>query len=289
MDLLVKYGYATRIIWSMGLYNPPFDKTIYRGLKHLPMDGVLDKDISNWDRGTTKKVIQYLTSRKQTEPFYLHVFYDSPHGFCAHQSIPSPFQPAIQYCSRISLSNDLNPLPYYNRYLNAVKFTDAEIGKILDTVQKQGYLENSIVIITSDHGQEFNDNQQNYWGHSGNFTKTQVQVPLIIYWPGEKPQKITYLTSGYDVVPTLLTRLFSCKNPTSDYSIGQNILQEDGRLPFVLAGSYINMGLIEPDRLTTLETSGRVSITDTKARSLPRAKPRMKTINQALALMRKYF
>lgn len=289
VDLLLKYGYATRIIWSMGLYNPPFDKTIYSGLKHLPLDGVLDKDISNWDRGTTKKVVQYLTSRKQNEPFYLHVFYDSPHGFCAHQNIPSPFKPAVEYCSRISLSNDLDPLPYYNRYLNSVKFTDEEIGKVLKTIQKQGYLKNTIVIITSDHGQEFNDNQQNYWGHSGNFTKSQVQVPLVIYWPGEKPMNIEYMTNGYDIIPTLLTRLFSCKNPTADYSIGQNLLQEKGRLPFILAGSYINMGLIEPDRLTTLETSGRVTITDTSAAVLPHAKPRTKRIHQALGLMRRYF
>ncbi len=144
-------------------------------------------------------------------------------------------------------------------------------------------------MFTSDHGQEFNDNHQNYWGHSGNFTKAQVHVPLIMYWPGEKPREINYITSGYDVVPTLLMRLFSCKNPISDYSIGQNLLVKSGRLPFILVGSYTNMGIIESDRLTTLERSGEVNITDTGAGPLPGAKPRMDITNQALALMRAYF
>jgi len=159
----------------------------------------------------------------------------------------------------------------------------------LKSIEKQGYLKNSIVIFTSDHGQEFNDNRQNYWGHAGNFTKAQVQVPFVIYWPGEKPNKISYLTSGYDLVPTLLKRLFACKNPTADYSIGQHLWARDERLPFVLAGSYVNMGLIEPDRLTTLETSGSINITDTKAAPLANAKPRINTIKQALGLMRRYF
>lgn len=166
---------------------------------------------------------------------------------------------------------------------------DQEIGKVLEVIEQKGYLENSIVIFTSDHGQEFNDNGQNYWGHSGNFTETQMHVPMVIYWPGESPEKITHLTSGYDFTPTLLTRLFDCKNPISDYSIGQNLFEKDRKLPFILVGSYINMGLIEHDRLTTLETSGRVNITTPNAAPLPEAKPRMEKVNKALSLMRKYF
>jgi membrane-anchored protein YejM (alkaline phosphatase superfamily) len=289
MELLLKYGYTTRVIWSAEMHNPPFHKTIYMNLKNLALDGAPGDDIGNWDRHTTQKAIEFITTYQQDHPFFLHLFYDAPHGFCSYQSFPAPYQPAKENCSRITMNKDMQPLAYYNRYLNAVAFVDKEIGKVLKAMEDKGLLKNSIVIFTSDHGQEFNDNQQNYWGHSGNFTNTQVQVPLIIYWPGEKPKKIDYLTSSYDLVPTLLQRLFSCKNPTADYSIGQNLLTKSDRLPFILAGSYSNMGIIEADRLTTLETSGRVLITDRKAMPLPEAKPRMEVINQALILMRKYF
>jgi len=289
MTLLLKYGYDMKVIWASEMHTPPFDKTLFLNVKHLSLNGAPGKDIGNWDRYTTQKAIQFLTSREANKPFFLHLFYDGPHGFCTPQSYPTPFQPAIKHCSRLTLSNEDDASLYFNRYLNAVKFTDNEIGAVLKSIEKQGYLKNSIVIFTSDHGQEFNDNRQNYWGHAGNFTKAQVQVPFVIYWPGEKPNKISYLTSGYDLVPTLLKRLFACKNPTADYSIGQHLWARDERLPFVLAGSYVNMGLIEPDRLTTLETSGSINITDTKAAPLANAKPRINTIKQALGLMRRYF
>ena len=289
MDLLVKYGYAIEIFWSMDMLNPPFHKTIYAGLQHLALTGAPGSDIGNGDRYITNKAIEFLISKKHKEPFFLHLFYDAPHGYCSYQSFATPFQPTSQQCSRLSMKNDDDKLPYLNRYLNAVKFDDDEIAKVLDTIEDKGFLKNSIVIFTSDHGQEFNDNHLNYWGHSGNFSASQVHVPFIMSWLGEKPREINYLTSGYDLVPTLLTRLFSCKNPISDYSIGQNLLVDDERLPFILAGSYINMGIIEPDRLTILERSGRFSITDPHMAPLPLAKPREGVTHQAMVLMRKYF
>ena len=289
VDLLVKYGYAMEIFWSMDMSNPPFHQTIYAELQHLALTGAPGSDIGNGDRYITNKAIEFLTSKKHKEPFFLHLFYDAPHGYCSHQSFAAPFQPAFQQCSRFNMQNDDDRESYFNRYLNAVKFDDDEIAKVLDSIEDKGFLKNSIVIFTSDHGQEFNDNHQNYWGHSGNFSASQVHVPFIVSWPGEKPREINYLTSSYDLVPTLLTRLFSCENPISDYSIGQNLLVDDKRLPFILAGSYINMCIIEPDRLTTMERSGRFGITDPHLAPLPLAKPREDVTHQAMVLMRKYF
>ncbi len=287
--LLAKYGYTTQAIWSSEMLRPPMDKTIFLGFNHLNVAGAPGNDIGNWDRHTTRQAIQFLTLPKQISPFFLHLFYDAPHGYCRDQSFPTPNQPTLQKCSRIAMTNAMDPLPYYNRYLNAVTFIDDEVGQVLKTIAQQGYLTNSVIIFTSDHGQEFNDNHQNFWGHASNYTATQVHVPLIVYWPGESPRQIDYLTSGYDIVPTLLERLFACHNPVSDYSIGQNLLQKEGRLPFILAGSYVNMGIIEPDRLTTLQSSGGISITDLKAQPIVEAKPRMIVFNQVLTLMRMYF
>ena len=289
MNVLASYGYERHIMWSSTMSTPPFHKTIYAGLEHLVLDGAPGEYVGDRDRTLTKQASNFIMAQTLKKPFFLHLFYDAPHGYCRYQNYPKPYQPTVEECSRLNLSNETDPVPYYNRYLNAVTFVDAEIGKLLDIIQKQGYLENSIVIFTSDHGQEFNDNHQNYWGHAGNFTRAQSQIPLLIYWPGEPTRQINYVTSSYDIVPTLLMGLFSCTNPILDYSIGQNLLLKDMRLPFILAGSYINMGVIEPDRITTLEVSGRVSVTDTKATPIPNAKPRDEVMNQALMLMRKYF
>lgn len=288
IQLLLQYGYLSQVIWSSEMVNPPFDKTIYAGITHLNAEGAPGNDIGNRDRYVSQEAIKFL-SQKHEQPFFLNLFYDAPHGYCRDQSFPALYQPAIKECSRIAMTNEVNPLPYYNRYLNTVRFVDGEIAKVLASIEQQGYLNNSIVIITADHGQEFNDNKQNYWGHAGNFTQAQVHIPLIIHWPGKPAGIFNYLTSSYDLVPTLFQELFHCNNAVIDYSIGQNLLKKEGRLSFILSGSYSNMGIIEPDRLTTLRASGGIAITNIKAEPDPEAKPRMDSLKKALELMRLYF
>lgn len=289
MAILAKYGYSRHVFWSSEMQTPPFDRTIYVGLDELSVKGAPRSDEANRDRYITEKALALLESGPHKHPFFLNLFYNTPHAYRMDNQYPEPFQPIlINY--RVGMpTNDMEPTPFYNRYLNAVTFIDNEVEKILNVIEKKGYLDNSIVIITSDHGQEFNDNRKNYWEHASNYTKFQIQVPLIIHWPNEAPRNINYLTSAYDLVPTILERLFLCENAISDYSVGQSLLSEKNRLPFILAGSYVNMGLIEPDRLTTLEASGRISITDIHASPLPDEKPRIDNIKQALALMRRYF
>ena len=288
-QLLLKYHYMIRVIWSSEMIIPPFDKTIYGGISNLNLFGASGDDIGNRDRFVTEEAIKFLTDKTLKQPFFLNLFYDAPHGYCRDQSYPAPYQPAIKECSRIAMTNEVDPIPYYNRYLNSVRFIDGELAKILTRIEEQGYLNNSIVLITSDHGQEFNDNKLNYWGHAGNFTAVQVQVPLILYWPGQQSRVIHYETSSYDVVPTLLKRVFDCQNPFVDYSIGQDLLDEKNRLPFVLAGSYSTMALIERDRQTTLRTSGGALITNIRGEPIPDAKPRMPNLRKALELMRLYY
>lgn len=289
IDLLRKNNYFTRVIWSSEILNPPYDKTIYLGVDELHHNSGLDNDVGSRDRKVTQQAIQFLSKKNKKHPFFINLFYDAPHGFCRDQSYPVIFQPAPKECSRIALSNDMNPLPLLNRYLNAVHFTDQEIGKVLKTIEENGYLKNSVVIITSDHGQAFNDNHQNDWGHAGNFTDAQVHVPLIIHWPGKKPQAFEYSTSSYDLLPTLAEQLFNCQNPPSDYSIGQNLFDTKNRLPFVLVGSYVNMGIVESNRLTTLQASGPITITNPQAVPLPHAVPRTEVMHQVLKWMRMYF
>lgn len=288
MDKLQEHDYGMKILWS-GVMDPPgFQNTVYRGVSGIQHDGAPFSEVGEQDRYTTNQAIAFLAAQKGDKPFFLNLFYSAPHDFCSYKSIPSLYHPALKKCNRLMTKPEEAEL-YHNRYLNTVTFVDKEIAKILAAIEKEGYLNNSVIIITSDHGQEFNDNKQNYWGHTSNFSSVQVKVPLIIKWPGEVPQKFNYVTSSYDIVPTLMQRLFACENPTTDYSVGVNLLQEKGRTPFLLAGSYAHMGIIEIDRLTTLQTSGQVTITTPDVKPIPDAKPRIKVFHEALALMRRYF
>lgn len=290
MSLLQEYGYRMSILFSSSMRYPEFYKTVYLGIRDMALNGAARKDVGANDRYITTEAIRFLEASKGHQPFFLNLFYDAPHAFCLQQNfdLAYPYTPRDD-CSRLLFNENVDPVPLYRRYLNAVHFTDSNIGDLLQVIKDQGYLDNSIVIITSDHAQEFNDNKTNYWGHSGNFTRYQTRVPLIVHWPGQAARQIDYQTSGYDLVPTLLQNLFACSNPVDDYSIGTNLLQEAGRAPFLLIGGYVNMGVVEPDRINIIRTSGPVEITDPQGRAIPGAKPRLDVLKQALMQMRHYF
>lgn len=80
-----------------------------------------------------------------------------------------------------------------------------------------------------------------------------------------------------------------CHNDNNEYSIGYDLFQKNGRSPFFLSSSYVNVGLIELAHITTLEASGRVTITDLSAKPLNHTNPNKEVIHQALHLMRKYY
>ena len=108
-------------------------------------------------------------------------------------------------------------------------YTDKNLGRALNFLGQHIDIDKTIIVITADHGEEFNDTGKNYWGHNGNFTKYQAQIPFIVKWPGKPSVEIDYRTSALDVVPTLLPRVLGCKNPVSDYSVGNDLFEPNGR------------------------------------------------------------
>lgn len=289
VDLLLKYQYVTQVFWSSEMDNPPFDKTIYAHFNRQTLHHSAQRSVGDRDRDVTKQAVDFLTHHPKDKPFFLNLFYDATHSYCSDQDYENVYNPEHQECRRFFMGNQGAGATYLHRYQNALQFVDIEIQKVLDAIKRQGYFDHSVVVITSDHGEEFNDNHHHDWGHASNFSAAQTHIPLLMHWPDESPRRITYATDSYDVMPTFLQRVFFCQNPASDYGIGQNILSEKGRRPFTLAGSYSNMGLIEPDRLTTLYASGDIVMTDLHLEPCPYAKLRIKHLQQAMALMRKYY
>ena len=111
-------------------------------------------------------------------------------------------------------------------YKSSVHYNDQLLGKVYKKLANRGLLTNTVVIITSDHGQEFNDLKQNFWGHNSNFSEYQVRVPLIVRWPEKLPKQIYRTTSHEDIIPSLLTEGLGCQNTTSDYSTGFSLFDE---------------------------------------------------------------
>jgi membrane-anchored protein YejM (alkaline phosphatase superfamily) len=286
IHILYQRGYQMGIYGSAPLNVPRFDLTVFREVRPLQVVTKGDTPVKR-DRMMTQEFINFLKTRKKKKPFFGFLFYNTAHSYCFTQDFPKIFQPSIRHCYRLGLSNSTDPIPYQNRYNNALHFVDSEVNKVLHVLKKDKLISNTIVIVTGDHGQEFNDNHRDYWEHAGNFTRYQTQTPLIVYWPGESPRVLNYTTTHYDIVPTLLRHALGIKNPISDYSIGYDLLDAHDR-PFIVMGSYINFGVRSKDQITVLYPSGTFQVEDLHARPLS-SPPTLGVIRYAMEVMRQYY
>lgn len=268
IDALLKQNYQTNILVSAGLLLPNFKDSVFQKIKNLklsiPGNDPYQRDINITEN--FKIFINNLPAKSQADtnaqPFFSFLFYDSSHSYCQINNDLMPFTPAIKTCNRFNLSNKTDPLPYLNRYKNSLLLVDTLIKQVLDTLRAQHLLENTVVIITGDHGEEFNDNKLGYFGHTSNFTKYQLQTPLIVYWPGDAPKTIDYQTSHYDIPVTLMEKLLGCQSKADLYSIGHSLL-ENKFSPYYLVSSYIGFGVVEEnkDQIITVFPSGDFQIT----------------------------
>jgi arylsulfatase A-like enzyme len=126
-------------------------------------------------------------------------------------SQPPPFKALRQHNAEVdhdSLVHLLNPTPEQRHrqrayYLANVTMIDEKVGQILTALENKGYLENAVVIFTSDHGDALTDH-----GHSQKFTMYDIvtRVPLIVWAAGrfEGGRKLDNLCQLMDIGPTIL-------------------------------------------------------------------------------------
>lgn len=88
-------------------------------------------------------------------------------------------------------------------YDGAIRYTDGYIGKITTYLKENNLLDNTIVVLTSDHGEEFNEH--GVMGmHAHTLYDELLHVPLIIRLPEDAPSKIPQRVGLVDLVPSLL-------------------------------------------------------------------------------------
>ena len=88
-------------------------------------------------------------------------------------------------------------------YYAAVSYTDANLGILLDALEKEGIADNTVIVLWGDHGWKLGDHEE--WGKHTNF-EVDARVPLIFSYPGQKTagQKSNSLVEFVDVYPTLV-------------------------------------------------------------------------------------
>src|SRR5262249_34299541 len=138
-------NYKIGIFASAQLNFPAFDQTIFSDVKPLMIHTPGETTIAR-DRAITNEFEKFILSRNTKQPFFSFLFYDAVHNYCEPTTpLEHPFKPWKRHCSRFTLTTHSNRIPYVNRYLNAVYFVDNEVKKVLQTLEQQHLLKNTVI------------------------------------------------------------------------------------------------------------------------------------------------
>jgi arylsulfatase A-like enzyme len=87
-------------------------------------------------------------------------------------------------------------------YDSEIAYVDEELGRVFDELKALGLYRNSLIILTSDHGEAFYEH--GYWQHSETLFEEMIKVPLIVKWPGSSlTGRVSSTVNLVDIFPTL--------------------------------------------------------------------------------------
>ncbi|MCF8780192.1 DUF3413 domain-containing protein [Vibrio sp. IRLE0018] len=285
IDCLQALDYQLGIFTAAQLRKPEFNQTVFTKVENLRIGSEGDSP-SELDADLTQDWLAWYDQRDKSKPTFSFLFYDAPHGYDFPADFEPKYEPMLTAVNYLKLDNDTDPTPFFNRYKTSVRYVDSMATKVLDKLKESGDLENTLVIITGDHGQEMNDNKLNFWGHNSNFTDAQVNVPFAIFGPGVDAAKMQWsteaLTSHQDVVPTLMKHYLGVTNDVKDYSVGDDLLGEAVKRDWIISSNYSGYAIITDDNILEVSGGGQYQFMDKTNRQLKGQQPNFTYLQQAL-------
>ncbi len=284
MDRLNELNYSMGIFAAAQLRSPEFDKTVFYGVDKLRIRSDGDSAPER-DQDLTEDWLTWYDQQSNERPKFSFLFYDAPHAYDFPDDYPHRYEPMLDSVNYLAHSNDMDPEPFFNRYRTSVHFVDSLVKNVIEKLKAKGDLDNTLVIITGDHGQEMNDNKLNFWGHNSNFTRPQIQVPFVLVGPDvlKKIQpRDNSMTSHYDVAPTLLKNYLGVTSQISDYGVGQDLYAEAIDQSWLLVAKYSGYAVVTPDTILEVGATGQYEYYDSTNRVIKNKSPNFDYLQQAL-------
>jgi len=248
-DVLKELDYQIDIISSTNTNWPEFRKTCYVDI----LDSIKDDFKGEpWekDKQSTAYFLDKVDKYDKNKPIFSFVFLDAPHGYSYPQEY-NKFNSSDSNINYLTVTKDGKDIKsVFSRYKNSVYYNDTLFKKMIDKLKENDLYDNSLIIYTSDHGQEFYE--YGSFGHNSSFSKAQTNSPFIIKLPQNMknivlPEKYSEtLTSHNDIVPSILS-IIGVENNPKDYSNGQNIFSKDFYRDFVFSANWNNNAIISKD------------------------------------------
>lgn len=251
VDLIQKNNYSMMAYTSSRFSYPEFDKTIFAGLAEEQLQSYTEGAGWERDRKNVGDMLQFIENTEQ--PFFSFMFFESAHAnyyFPDESIIRDDYIDDFNY---ITVDIEENIERIRNRYINATHHLDSQLGRVYETLEEQGLLENTIVVVTGDHGEEFMENGR--WGHNSTFSQQQIRVPMLIHIPGREAGETSVMTSHLDMPATILAALGVDIDP-STYSYGSDLLNPQYRREYTVVSDWHGNTLITPEVKMVLSKKG---------------------------------
>lgn len=169
-----------QIVWSSYLARyiavKIYEKTVYHGRLVHKNAVKIKKDFLKW-----------LSRKKDQRPFFVFLNYMDAH---TPYRPPEPFD--TMFGNRKPRSEEPSPQSspeevqaQFDAYEGSIAYLDHQLGLLLDELQNRGLLQNTLVIITSDHGEHFGEH--GCFIHGNSLYRPLTHVPLLISFPSRVP------------------------------------------------------------------------------------------------------
>ena len=208
-------GYETWAITSGGLVSALYG--FAKGFDEYRMEFGGHVDPTQAEKAG-REAVQWL-ERSADRPFFLflhtyqvHIPYESPEPFGSQFLSPGARWKVFDFEKELGgLAGVFRPLNEADR-ANVVALYDAEIRytdetfikPVLDALRQLGLYDRSLIIVTSDHGEEFYDHGG--WEHTHSVYEELIRVPLIVKLPGSqfRGRRYSSIVRSIDIMPTVL-------------------------------------------------------------------------------------
>ena len=249
VDTLLDAGYEFGVFSSASMDYPELRQTAWVRVADDVRDDFPSEQAWVRDTAAAQACRGWLRRRAKSEqPFFAFLMLDAPHQKYSFPPDHTPFLPIADDVDYMEISRPDGPPPgviegVFNRYRNAVHFSDSVAGDVLDLIEELGLAEDTLVFVTGDHGEEFLEN--GFFGHTSAFSPLQVRVPFLMSGPGIEPGREGRPTQHQDFPATLLELLGADPALRKDWVLGENLLAPLEERRRVLSG-WNEMGLWTP-------------------------------------------
>ncbi len=214
-----------------------FMRSSGQNLTSIRKSGAGNSAVLDYDAAVTDAACEYLQTRKADRPLFLTVGFYGPHcPYIAPKELfdyyydllpeiefmdedkKSRMHPAIQRWYANRKMSEVTPADVRRiraAYYAMVEILDRHVGRILETIDRTLGRENTLIVYTSDHGDNIGEHGL-FW--KTNFYEGSARVPMVFVEDGriEKNRRVSEAVSLLDLAPTFITYAGSPSLPMYD-------------------------------------------------------------------------